>query len=81
MKQMVLAFFMFLTVFCSFAQRVNERGLKCVSEIEMSGRQTSNQRYVFEYFDDLRLKSMSVYYGNVLYHKFTMNNGVLTRKS
>ena len=64
-----------------FAQRVNERGLKCVSEIEMSGRQTSNQRYVFEYFDDLRLKSMSVYHGNVLYHTFTMNNGVLTRKS
>lgn len=62
------------------AQRVNERGLKCVSEIEMSGRQTSNQRYVFEYFDDLRLKSMSVYHGNVLYYTFTMNNGVLTRK-
>ena len=63
------------------AQRVNERGLKCVSEIEMSGRQTSNQRYVFEYFDDLKLKSMSVYYGDKLYHTFTMNNGVLTRKS
>ncbi len=72
---------MLFTVFCSFAQRVNERGLKCVSEVEMSGRQASNQRYVFEYFDDLRLKSMSVYYGNVLRHKFTLNNGVLTRKS
>lgn len=66
---------------CSFAQRVNERGLKCVSEFEMSGRQASNQRYVFEYFDDLKLKSMSVYYGDKLYHIFTMNNGVLTRKS
>lgn len=65
----------------SFAQRVNERGLKCVSEIKMSGRQASNQRYVFEYFDDLKLKSMSVYYGDKLYHTFTMNNGVLTRKS
>lgn len=76
-------FFAFIVLFSlqSMAQRVNERGLKCVSEIEMSGRQTSNQRYVFEYFDDLRLKSMSVYHGNVLYHKFTMNNGVLTRKS
>lgn len=73
---------MFISVpFISHAQRVNERVLKCVSEIEMSGRQTSNQRYVFEYFDDLRLKSMSVYHGNVLYHTFTMNNGVLTRKS
>ena len=81
MKQIDLAFFMLFTVFCSFAQRVNERGLKCVSEVEMSGRQASNQRYVFEYFDDLRLKSMSVYYGNVLRHKFTLNNGVLTRKS
>lgn len=81
MKQLVLAFFMFLTVFCSFAQRVNERGLKCVSEFEMSGRQASNQRYVFEYFDDLKLKSMSLYYGDKLYHTFTMNNGVLTRKS
>lgn len=81
MKQIALAFFMLFNVFCSFAQRVNERGLKCVSEIKMSGRQASNQRYVFEYFDDLKLKSMSVYYGDKLYHTFTMNNGVLTRKS
>ena len=81
MKQIALAFFMLFNVFCSFAQRVNERGLKCVSEFEMSGRQASNQRYVFEYFDDLKLKSMSVYYGDKLYHTFTMNNGVLTRKS
>ena len=69
------------SVFSLYAQRVNERGLKCVSEFEMSGRQASNQRYVFEYFDDLKLKSMSVYYGDKLYHTFTMNNGVLTRKS
>ena len=69
------------SVFSLYSQRVNERGLKCVSEIEMSGRQTSNQRYVFEYFDDLKLKSMSVYHGDKLYHTFTMNNGVLTRKS
>lgn len=69
------------SVFSLYSQRVNERGLKCVSEFEMSGRQTSNQRYVFEYFDDLKLKSMSVYYGDKLYHTFTMNNGVLTRKS
>ena len=81
MKQIAFVLMTLLTVLCSFAQRVNERGLKCVSEIEMAGRQTSNQRYVFEYFDDLRLKSMSVYYGNVLRHKFTMNNCVLTRKS
>lgn len=81
MKHIVLAFFMLFTVFSSFGQRVNERGLKCVSEFEMSGRQASNQRYVFEYFDDLKLKSMSVYYGDKLYHTFTMNNGVLTRKS
>ena len=65
----------------SFAQRVNERGLKCVSEFKMSVRQTCNQRFVFEYFDDSKLKSMSVYYGDKLYHTFTMNNGVLTRKS
>lgn len=68
------------SVFSLYSQRVNERGLKCVSEFEMSGRQTSNQRYVFEYFDDLKLKSMSVYYGDKLYYTFTMNNGVLTRK-
>ena len=69
------------SVFSLYSQRVNERGLKCVSEFKMSGRQTSNQRFVFEYFDDLKLKSMSVYYGDKLYHTFTMNNGVLTRKS
>ena len=69
------------SVFSLYSQQVNERGRKCVSEFEMSGRQTSNQRYVFEYFDDLKLKSMSVYYGDKLYHTFTMNNGVLTRKS
>lgn len=80
LKKLLFAFIVLFSL-QSFAQRVNERGLKCVSEIEMSGRQTSNQRYVFEYFDDLRLKSMSVYHGNVLYHTFTMNNGVLTRKS
>ena len=81
MRKFLLAILFNVFAFCSFAQRVNERGLKCVSEIEMSGRQTSNQRYVFEYFDDLKLKSMSVYYGDKLYHTFTMNNGVLTRKS
>lgn len=63
------------------AQRVNERGLKCVSEFEVSGRGSYNGfRYVFEYFDDLKLKSMSVYVENTLRYKFTMNNGVLTRK-
>lgn len=77
----ILCVLLFMLPICSFAQRVNERGLKCVSEFEMSGRQASNQRYVFEYFDDLKLKSMSVYYGDKLYHTFTMNNGVLTRKS
>ena len=66
MRCTILAIICTIASLCSFAQRVNERGLKCVSEIEMSGRQTSNQRYVFEYFDDLRLKSMSVYYGNVI---------------
>ena len=81
MRKFLLAILFYIFAFCSFAQRVNERGLKCVSEVEMSGRQTSNQRYVFEYFDDLKLKSMSVYYGDKLYHTFTMNNGVLTRKS
>lgn len=80
MRRIILTIICTIASLCSFAQRVNERGLKCVSEIEMSGRQTSNQRYVFEYFDDLRLKSMSVYHGNVLYYTFTMNNGVLTRK-
>ena len=81
MRKFLLAILFNVFAFCSFAQRVNERGLKCVSEFEMSGRQASNQRYVFEYFDDLKLKSMSVYYGDKLYHTFTMNNGVLTRKS
>lgn len=82
MKSIALTILLALVLpFSIYAQRVNERGLKCVSEFEMSGRQTSNQRYVFKYFDDLRLKSMSVYHGNVLYHTFTMNNGVLTRKS
>lgn len=80
LKKLLFAFIVLFSL-QSFAQRVNERGLKCVSKIEMSGRQTSNQRYVFEYFDDLKLKSMSVYYGDKLYHTFTMNNGVLTRKS
>lgn len=80
-KHLIISLFVFSFSLQLFAQRVNERGLKCVSEIEMPGRQTSNQRYVFEYFDDLKLKSMSVYYGDKLYHTFTMNNGVLTRKS
>ena len=70
------------SVFSLYSQRVNERGLKCVREFEVSGRGSYNGfRYVFEYFDDLKLKSMSVYVENTLKHKFTMNNGVLTRKS
>ncbi len=81
MRRIILSIILAFSALCSFAQRVNERGLKCVKEFEMSGRQTSNQRYVFEYFDDLKLKSMSVYHGDKLYHTFTMNNGVLTRKS
>ena len=80
-KIVVILTILVSSVFSLYSQRVNERGLKCVSEFEMSGRQASNQRYVFEYFDDLKLKSMSVYYGDKLYHTFTMNNGVLTRKS
>ena len=81
MRRITLIIIFTISSLYSFAQRVNERGLKCVSEIKMSGRQASNQRYVIEYFDDLKLKSMSVYYGDKLYHTFTMNNGVLTRKS
>lgn len=70
------------SVFSLYSQRVNERGLKCVREFEVSGRGSYDGfRYVFEYFDDLKLKSMSVYVENTLKHKFTMNNGVLTRKS
>ena len=70
------------SVFTLYSQRVNERGLKCVREFEVSGRGSYDGfRYVFEYFDDLKLKSMSVYVENTLKHKFTMNNGVLTRKS
>ena len=70
------------SVFSLYAQRVNERGLKCVSEFEVSGRGSYNGiRYVFEYCDDMKLNSMSVYVENTLKHKFTMNNGVLTRKS
>ena len=80
-KIVVILTILVSSVFSLYSQRVNERGLKCVSEFEMSGRQASNQRYVFEYFDDLKLKSMSVYYGDKLYYTFTMNNGVLTRKS
>ena len=80
-KIVVILTILVSSVFSLYSQRVNERGLKCVSEFDMSGRQASNQRYVFEYFDDLKLKSMSVYHGDKLYHTFTMNNGVLTRKS
>lgn len=80
-KIVVILTILVSSVFSLYSQQVNKRGLKCVSEFEMSGRQASNQRYVFEYFDDLKLKSMSVYYGDKLYHTFTMNNGVLTRKS
>lgn len=80
LKKLLFAFIVLFSL-QSFAQRVNERGLKCVSEFEISGREYDGYRYVFEYFDDLKLKSMSVYYGDKLYHTFTMNNGVLTRKS
>lgn len=81
MRRITLIIIFTISSLYSFAQRVNERGLKCVSEFKMSVRQTCNQRFVFEYFDDLKLKSISVYYGDKLYHTFTMNNGVLTRKS
>lgn len=81
LKKLLFAFIVLFSL-QSFAQRVNERGLKCVREFEVSGRGSYNGfRYVFEYFDDLKLKSMSVYVENTLKHKFTMNNGVLTRKS
>lgn len=80
LKKLLFAFIVLFSL-QSFAQRVNERGLKCVSEFEISGREYDGYRYVFEYFDDLKLKSMLVYSENTLKHKFTMNNGVLTRKS
>lgn len=81
LKKLLFAFIVLFSL-QSFAQRVNERGLKCVREFEVSGRGSYDGfRYVFEYFDDLKLKSMSVYVENTLKHKFTMNNGVLTRKS
>lgn len=80
LKKLLFAFIVLFSL-QSFAQRLNERGLKCVSEFEISGREYDGYRYVFEYFDDLKLKSMLVYSENTLKHKFTMNNGVLTRKS
>lgn len=80
-KTFVILAILVSSVISLSAQRVNERGLKCVSEFEVSGRGSYNGfRYVFEYFDDLKLKSMSVYVENTLRYKFTMNNGVLTRK-
>lgn len=80
-KTFVILAILVSSVISLSAQRVNERGLKCVREFEVSGRGSYNGfRYVFEYFDDLKLKSMSVYVENTLRHKFTMNNGVLTRK-
>lgn len=79
-KMFAILFILVSSVFSLYSQRVNERGLKCVSEIEISGNEYDGYRYVFEYFDDLRLKSMSVYCKNTLKHKFTMINGVLTRK-
>lgn len=80
-KTFVILAILVSSVISLFAQRVNERGLKCVREFEVSGRGSYNGfRYVFEYFDDLKLKSMSVYVENTLRYKFTMNNGVLTRK-
>lgn len=80
MKQIVLVITIILSSLCLFAQRVNERGLKCVSEIECVSSGLVH-KYVFEYFDNLKLKSMTIYTDNKIRHRFKIENDVLTRKS
>jgi hypothetical protein len=62
-KQILLFFIFVLTSLCSFAQRVNEHGLKMVSEIEYQPAHCSRVELIkFRYDDHNRLIRMSVYY-------------------
>lgn len=79
MKHIILAITAIFSSLCSFAQRVNERGLKCVSEIEYNNYGTP-QVYKFGYTDDLKLRSIEFYTNGELFHSFSLDNGVLTRK-
>lgn len=74
MKQIISVIIIVVTSLCSFAQQVNERGLKCVKELEVGKPDIHGHystKYVFEYFDDLSLKSVSVYSHGKFYRGFT----------
>lgn len=75
MRPIALIIFFALTSFSSFAQRLNEHGLKMVSEIEFSDKRGGGSCYLmFKYDEKDRLTRMSVYRGGKLYRDFIKDN-------
>lgn len=81
MKPIVIIIFFALTAFSSFAQRLNEHGLKMVSEIEYSDKLGGGSCHLtFKYDDHDRLAQMSVYQDGKLYRDFIKTSDGLAVK-
>ncbi len=57
----IVVLMVLLIPFISFAQRVNEHGLKMVSEIELLNKGGSGQKICYEYEKTGKLKGLAVY--------------------
>lgn len=61
MRRIILGIIFIISSLCLFAQRVNEHGLKIVSEIEILNKCGSGQRICYEYEKTGKLKGLAVY--------------------
>lgn len=80
MKPIIIIIFFALTAFSSFAQRLNEHGLKMVSEVEYAISYSRTYLFKFKYDDHNRLAQMSVYQDGKLYRDFIKTSDGLTVK-
>ena len=72
MKRTFLVIVIICSTLCSFAQRLNEHGLKMVSEIEYlrDARKGTIYNYKFSYDDNNRLSRMTIYKDGKLFRDF-----------
>lgn len=85
MRRIILGIIFTISSLCLFAQRVNEHGLKIVSEIEILNKCGSGQRICYEYEMSGKLKGLTVHdisedKSISLFASFRMQNNKIIRQ-
>lgn len=81
MKKTVLTLFGLFISLMGYAQQLNALGEKMVKELTISNSRGINERIVFEYNDNNKVRSLSIYDGqNNLVEKFYEENGKIKHK-